>query len=350
MNETAEQSNQEIPKKEDSAQEVSEKNTSESQETIEDTKSQLAEMYLDFLDKQKGGMIGTVGELWISINPLKKDAKEFLLAENISKEKKSMFSTFTKNIKKKFTEKITWGTELEYDKSNLNKMKSLINQYKNDQAKLQELMNQIQEGIDPTQKEQSTSTEKNTSDIVVPTVVETGKTLNTKRFFQYPLAGVPVFSLFGRRGKGMHEGIDISPREGTEISAIGRGEVEYIWTDKDKNDHFEWYGNCVVIKSTWPDGKTYHTLYGHMKERFTGKIGDTLEAWSPVGLVGSTWHSTGPHLHLEIRQGDEKLFYNNTPIDPLTVIPVKENMMTKKTLASVDKKLLATDNEPALAA
>jgi len=348
MNETAEQPNLETLKKEDPVKEVSEKKSSESQETIEDTKSQLAEMYLDFLDKQKGGMIGTIGELWIHINPLKKDAKEFLLAENASKEKKSIFSTFTKNIKKKFTEKFTWGTELAYDKTNLNKMKSLINQYKNDQAKLQELMNQIQEGSDPTQNEQVSTKEPSTN--AVPLIAETTEKLTKKRFFSYPLAGVPIFSLFGRRGKGMHSGIDISPREGTEIHAIGTGEVEYIWTDKDKNDHFEWYGNCVVIASKWPDGKTYHTLYGHMKEKFAGKVWDTVEAESPVGLVGSTWHSTGPHLHLEIRQGDEKSFYDNTPIDPLTVIPVKENMFTKKTLASVDKKLLITDNEPALAA
>jgi hypothetical protein len=39
---------------------------------------------------------------------------------------------------------------LEYDKTSLNKMKALIVQYKDDQAKLQELMAQIQAGTDPT--------------------------------------------------------------------------------------------------------------------------------------------------------------------------------------------------------
>ncbi|MEI7919077.1 MAG: hypothetical protein WCH65_02430 [bacterium] len=77
-------------------------------------------------------------------------------------------------------------------------MKSLINQYKNDQTKLKELMGQIEEGIDPTQKEPIASTEKNTSD-TVPAVAETGEKINTKHFFQYPLVGAPVFSLFGPR-------------------------------------------------------------------------------------------------------------------------------------------------------
>ena len=349
MSETLEQPKVDGPKNESEPKSTSEKNTSESQETIEDTKSQLAEMYLDFLDKQKGGMVGTVGELWIHINPLKKDAKEFLLTETSTKENKGIFSRFIKNITTKLTEKVTWGTILAYDKTNLNKMKSLINQYKNDQTKLKELMGQIEEGIDPTQKEPIASTEKNTSD-TVPAVAETGEKINTKHFFQYPLVGAPVFSLFGPRKGWHHDGIDISPREGTEIQAIGAGEVESIWTDKDKNDSFEWYGNCVVIASKWPDGKTYHTLYGHMKEVFGGKVGEHIKAWDIVGLVGSTWKSTWPHLHLEIRQGDKKDFYKNEAINPLTVIPVKKSMMTEKNLASVDKKLLITDNEPALAA
>jgi hypothetical protein len=39
---------------------------------------------------------------------------------------------------------------MEYDKTSLVKMKALITQYKNDQAKLQELIAQIQAGTDPT--------------------------------------------------------------------------------------------------------------------------------------------------------------------------------------------------------
>ncbi len=117
--------------------------------TIEETKEQLAEMYLNFLDKQKGWILETGVGLGVSLNPLHKDAIKYLTTD-AKKEKTDFFSTIEKNIKKKFIEKLSWWTLLEYDKASLNKMKALINQYKNDKAKLEELMAQIEEGTDPT--------------------------------------------------------------------------------------------------------------------------------------------------------------------------------------------------------
>ncbi|MEI6672126.1 MAG: hypothetical protein WCL02_01905 [bacterium] len=45
--------------KEKNTPETSDKEEAGEKETIEDTKTQLAEMYLNFLDKQKGGILGT---------------------------------------------------------------------------------------------------------------------------------------------------------------------------------------------------------------------------------------------------------------------------------------------------
>ncbi len=117
--------------------------------TIEDTKKQLAEMYLDFLDQQKGWILATGAGLGVSLNPLKNDAIKYLTTDT-KKEKTDIFSTIGKNIKKKFIEKITWWTLLEYDKKSLNKMKALIVQNKDNEEKLKDLMAQIQSGIDPT--------------------------------------------------------------------------------------------------------------------------------------------------------------------------------------------------------
>ncbi len=117
--------------------------------TIEETKQELAEAYLNFLDQQKWGMLATSAGLGVSLNPLQKDAIKYLTTAT-KKEKTDIFATIGKNIKKKFIEKITWWTLLEYNKTSLNKMKALITQYKDNQAKLQELMVQIQEGTDPT--------------------------------------------------------------------------------------------------------------------------------------------------------------------------------------------------------
>lgn len=121
-----------------------------SEMTIEDTKEQLATMYLNFLDKQKWGILATTAWLGVNLNPLQKDAVEYLTTDKTVPDKTDFFSNIGKNIKKKFVEKFTGWTMLEYNKASLNKMKALITQYKDDQTKLQELMTQIEDGIDPT--------------------------------------------------------------------------------------------------------------------------------------------------------------------------------------------------------
>lgn len=129
--------------------------------TIEDTKEQLAEMYLNFLDQQKWGILATGASLGVNLNPLKKGAMKYLLASgDEDEEKEGIFSTIGKNIKKKVMEKISWwaldatqGMSIAYDKVKLWKMKALIIANKNNQAELENLMVQIQSGIDPTMTE-----------------------------------------------------------------------------------------------------------------------------------------------------------------------------------------------------
>jgi murein DD-endopeptidase MepM/ murein hydrolase activator NlpD len=42
-------------------------------------------------------------------------------------------------------------------------------------------------------------------------------------------------------------------------------------------------------------------------------VGDTVRRGQPVGALGSTGRSTGPHLHFEVRR-------NGTPLDPATFL------------------------------
>ena len=125
--------------------------------TIEETKEQLAQMYLNFLDQQKGWIIGTVAGFWGNFNPLQKEAIVYLTTDQTVKKEKGIsnilfngLKTLRKNVKKNGVEQISWERVVEYDKTSLAKMKALITQYKNDQAKLQDLMAQIQAGTDPT--------------------------------------------------------------------------------------------------------------------------------------------------------------------------------------------------------
>ena len=66
------------------------------------------------------------------------------------------------------------------------------------------------------------------------------------------------------------------------------------------------YGYCGDGRSRQRPGQA---VYGH-SSRLIVKEGDTVKAGDQLGLVGSTGHSYGPHLHLEIH-------VNGKPQDPV---------------------------------
>ena len=121
--------------------------------------------------------------------------------------------------------------------------------------------------------------------------------------FIYPVSG-PITSPFGYRVHPVtgttrfHSGLDFGVEYGTPIRCADNGVVI----------HAEWYGgygNCVIVQHS----NDLSTLYGHQSELLV-KQGDTIMQGQPVGRVGSTGMSTGPHLHFEVRQ-------SGTPVDPL---------------------------------
>ena len=52
------------------------------------------------------------------------------------------------------------------------------------------------------------------------------------------------------------------------------------------------YGNLVVVKHA----NGFYTWYGHMSA-FLVSVGQHVEIGTPLGKVGSTGNSTGPHIH-----------------------------------------------------
>lgn len=67
-------------------------------------------------------------------------------------------------------------------------------------------------------------------------------------------------------------------------------------------------GNFVIIKtkdtgwSDWNNGKELYLYYMHLQDLPLVKTGDSVYAGTPVGKCGTTGDSTGPHLHVDIRQ------------------------------------------------
>jgi murein DD-endopeptidase MepM/ murein hydrolase activator NlpD len=99
---------------------------------------------------------------------------------------------------------------------------------------------------------------------------------------------------FGKRGAVFHHGIDIDGKSGDRVNATASGTVVLAsWNSG--------YGNCVIVKH---DTK-YSTLYGHLS-KISVRKGQHIVAGQKVGLVGSTGHSTGDHLHYEIHKGEKE--------------------------------------------
>lgn len=107
--------------------------------------------------------------------------------------------------------------------------------------------------------------------------------------FSWPAAG-KLTSRYGRRWGRMHKGIDIAGPIGTPINAAADGTVIAAgWNSGG-------YGNLVEIKHN--DGTT--TRYGH-NSRLSVSVGQNVRQGQQLAEMGSTGHSTGSHLHFEIR-------------------------------------------------
>ncbi len=100
-----------------------------------------------------------------------------------------------------------------------------------------------------------------------------------------------------------HTGIDLGGPFGTPIVAAADGVVVSAEVST------AGYGNHVIIAHAGG----LLTLYGHL-EAMLVKPGDAVKAGQPIGLLGSTGNSTGPHCHFEVR-------VNGTPVDPRPFLP-----------------------------
>jgi murein DD-endopeptidase MepM/ murein hydrolase activator NlpD len=120
---------------------------------------------------------------------------------------------------------------------------------------------------------------------------------------RWPLDAYIVSSEFGERKGKMHKGMDMAADVGEPVYAIADGEVIYA------GDGLRGYGNVVILRH---DRKT-SSLYAHNSE-LKVKEGDHVAQGALVALLGSTGHSTGPHVHFEIRDGD-------TAVNPRNILP-----------------------------
>jgi murein DD-endopeptidase MepM/ murein hydrolase activator NlpD len=116
-----------------------------------------------------------------------------------------------------------------------------------------------------------------------------------------------ISSYFGRRAdpftgfSAVHKGVDFAGPEGTAVSSVAAGLVTFAGERAG-------FGQMVEINH----GNGLATRYCH-NEKLLVKQGDMVRKGQEVSLMGSTGHSTGPHLHFEVLK-------NGSQVDPLRFI------------------------------
>jgi len=121
-----------------------------------------------------------------------------------------------------------------------------------------------------------------------------------------PVDGV-ISSNFGMRkhpihgDNRFHNGVDIAATAGTNVYPFRKGRV--IFSGEQSG-----YGNVVTIDH----GNGIISKYGHNMANLV-KEGDDVDTNTVIAQVGSTGHSTGPHLHFEVK-------YDGEYVNPLTLI------------------------------
>ena len=129
----------------------------------------------------------------------------------------------------------------------------------------------------------------------------------------------PIVSGFRTPDRPSHDGVDLGAPRGTPIHAASSGVVTTVrcnitpvehGCDRDGSPQTPGCGWYVDIEH--PGGIV--TRYCHMLTRPAVAEGQPVVAGQVIGVVGSSGHSSGPHLHYETHQGDHS---SATATDPV---------------------------------
>ncbi len=117
----------------------------------------------------------------------------------------------------------------------------------------------------------------------------------------------------------VHHGVDMPNPTGQPIRAAGSGTVIFAGdgagvVDRSLGDIYPAYGLLVIVRHDFSyRGQPIYTLYAHMAAVLANQ-GDRVEAGSVLGLSGGTGDVSGPHVHMEVRIGENSYFAVYNPL------------------------------------
>lgn len=133
----------------------------------------------------------------------------------------------------------------------------------------------------------------------ITAISETNSPIHTTIAIQNPVDVVRITQGY----KFFHPGLDLDGLTGDPIRPIKKGKVEAA------DYSTVGYGLHVIVDH----GDNLKSLYAHLS-KIKVKAGDEVDTDTVLGEMGATGHSSGDHLHLEIRD-------HGIPVNPLTVLP-----------------------------
>ncbi|MCK6638679.1 MAG: peptidoglycan DD-metalloendopeptidase family protein [Bacteroidia bacterium] len=136
--------------------------------------------------------------------------------------------------------------------------------------------------------------------------------------FVYPFNGT-FTSGYGWRDSAFHRGIDIDLNRGDTVRAAFTGMVRFAGKQGG-------YGNVVIVRHY----NGLETVYAHLW-KIKVKPGDIVTSGQLLGLGGNTGHSTGTHLHFEMR-------FRGVAINPAYIISIQERKLHCEKIALVRTK------------
>ncbi|MEL6182499.1 MAG: M23 family metallopeptidase, partial [Myxococcota bacterium] len=163
-----------------------------------------------------------------------------------------------------------------------------------------------------------------------------------RMFLRNPVKGARLTSKFGKRFHPVlkkwknHNGVDYAAPSGTPINPIANGTVLFA-SEKGAN------GNLIVVEHAGG----WVSYYAHLLRFGRGiKKGSKVRQSTVIGYVGSTGRSTGPHLHLGVKQNGQ--FKDPLKIQSTRSIALEgaELKKHKRWVRELDRKLNACTVQP----